>query len=137
MSWQGNECFVFGIDHVSDNCEEQMLENMSELLYLYGEHGPGWYLCGNMYDDGTTEDDYFPFEPKSYDGSPLFDFCWIPNPFMFPPVFAVKVRNPHDLLGVAFECWDSSMYTIAYAGDGDEPLERLVIYGEEYDMRAA
>lgn len=136
MSWQGNECFVFGIDYVSDHFHEQVVENMSELLYLYGEHGNGWYLLGNM-GGNEEEEDYDPFEPTSYYGSAPSCICWMPNPFMGPAVIAMLIRNPHDLLEAAFECWDCSCDVIAYAGNGNEPLERMEVYGEVYDMRAA
>lgn len=131
MSWQGNECFVFGIDYVSENCEEQMIENMSELLHLYQEHGNGWYLLGNMDESWSTEDDYD--EQPNWERG--WDFAWLPNPFMMPALLAMKICRPHDLLEAAFECWDCGYYTIAYAGDGEEPLEHVVIRGKEYDMR--
>ena len=134
MSWQGNECFVAGINYVSDDCHEQMLENMNELLWLYGEKGGGWYLLGNMYGNGE-EEDFGPFEPTSYAGGPPSCSCWMPNPFMAPGVLAMRIRNPHDLMDAAFECWDCHLDAIAYAGDGDEPLERMTVYGETYDMR--
>jgi hypothetical protein len=134
MSWQGNECFVGGIDWVSDDCNGQMLEALSEMLWMYEDKGPGWYLLG-YHDGGSDEDTCGPFETLFYD--PTVKCGWLPNPFMNGDVMAKKVVNSHDLFGLAFECWDCGFDAFAYAGDGDEPLEHMVIYGEEYDMRAA
>lgn len=131
MSWQGNECFVFVIEYGHKDMEGMMLDAMDELLWLYMEHGNGWYLLGN-WDSGEDEDDYYPFKLMD-DGK--WGYGWLPNPFMDSAVSAINVRNPHDLLGVAFECYDSRFDVIAYAGDGDEPLEHVVIYGKEYDLR--
>jgi len=134
MSWQGNECFVVGIEDVYEECSDQMLEAMSAMLVLYGEKGDGWYLLGNMYGN-DEEEDFGPFEPTSCMGGPLGCFCWMPNPFMAPGVLAMRIANPHDLLDAAFECWDCGLDVVAYAGDGDEPLEKMEVYGETYDMR--
>lgn len=131
MSWQGNECFVFGIEYEHEDMEGRMLDAMSELLWLYGEHGSGWYLLGDS-EARESEEDCFPFEFYE-DGS--WGFGWLPNPFMHPYVTAMKVNGPHDLMQAAFECYDSRNDVIAYAGDGDEPLERVEVYGEVYDMR--
>ena len=135
MSWQGNECFVFGIDYKDTRFNGRMLEAMEQLLSLYDEHGKGWYLLGSFYDDGVDEDDVFFYESKETGRDPLWRNCWLPNPFMEPGVMAVKVRRSRDLLGMSFECADSNIDAIAYAGDGDEPLQHMVIYGEEYDLR--
>lgn len=131
MSWQGNECFIEVIEYEHDDMEGRMLDAMSALLYLYGNHGRGWYLLGYL-DGGENEEDCFPF--KLYENGRL-GYGWLPNPFMHPDVSAIRVWSPHDLLGCAFECYDSHNDFIAYAGDGDEPLERVVIYGKEYDLR--
>lgn len=135
MSWQGNECFVEGIEYWSDDPIYSQLTAMETLLWLYGEKGNGWYLLGKMYGDCGKEDDFDPFEPSSYCGGAPSCECWLPNPFMLPEVLAIKVRNPHDLMEVSFECVDSYFDTVAYAGDGNEPLEHMVVYGKEYDMR--
>ena len=129
MSWQGNECFVFGIEYKHEYMDGRILDAMNELLWLYGEHGNGWYLLGN-FDTGESKDDCDPFELRKNWG-----YGWLPNPFMHPNVMAVKVRCPHDLMEAAFECYDSHNDVIAYAGDGDEPLEHMVIRGKTYDMR--
>ena len=131
MSWQGNECFVFCIEYVHDDWHGRMLDAMDELLWLYGEHGNGWYLMGS-FDQFNEEEDFD--EPDWGKG---FECTWLPNPFMAPDVMAVNVRGPHDLMKAAVECCDCHCDVIAYAGDGDEPLERVTVYGETYDMRAA
>ena len=137
MSWQGNELFVAIVEHFDDN-EYQRVENLRALLDIYDAHGRGWYLVGDFHEDwGMTEDDYDPFEPTSYEGSAPSCFCWMPNPFMHPGVLAIRVRHAADLLEVAFEGWDNNSDCFAYAGDGDEPLEHMIIRGKEYDMRAA
>lgn len=134
MSWQGNECFVAGTDFFYRDCHEHMVHALGELLSLYGEKGDGWYILGNM-DGNDDPDDFDPFEPTSYMGGPKSCFCWLPNPFMAPGVFAIRVRRPADLVAAAFECWDCHLDAFAYAGDGDEPLQRVEVYGEVYDMR--
>ena len=133
MSWQGNECFVLGIEYEHESMEGRMLDAMDELLWMYAAHGNGWYLLG-YFDSGEVEEDYDPLEIRN---GRNWGCGWLPNPFIDPCVMAVKVRNPHDLMEAAFECYDSHNDVIAYAGDGDEPLEHMVIYGKEYDMRAA
>lgn len=131
MSWQGNELFVLGIEYRHGSMEGAMLDALDELLCMYDAHGRGWYLLGN-FDSDESEGDYDPFELHGSWG------CgWLPNPYMAPPVMAVNVRSAHDLLAAAFECWDSSYDAIGYAGNGDEPFERMVIYGKEHDLRAA
>lgn len=129
MSWQANECFVFGIEYGHEGMNGRMLDAMNELLWLYGEHGDGWYLLGDF--DGEREGD--PFELY---GNGSWGCGWLPNPFMNPNVMALRVRNPNDLMHAAFECADGPYGVIAYAGDGPEPLERVVIYGKEHDLRA-
>jgi hypothetical protein len=137
MSWQGNELFVTIVDMCEDD-ESQRIENLRSLLEIYDAHGRGWYLLGHFFGDSSeTEDDYDPFDPKSYGGSMPSCWCWLPNPFMHPGVLAMRVRNATDLIEVAFEGWDSHYDCFAYAGDGEEPLEHMVIYGKAYDMRAA
>ena len=135
MSWQGNEVFAVVIDDLYEECSDHMLYALSEMLYVYEAHGRGWYLLGSLDDKYQEEDDFGPFEPKSYYGGPSSSDCWLPNPFMAPGVWAVNVRSPHDLFELAFECWDCGYEMVAYAGDGDEPLERMEVYGEIYDMR--
>ena len=132
MSWQGNECFIESIEYEYDEMEGAMLNAMDALLWMYGNHGRGWYLLGH-FDSDETEDDCDPFELY---GNGSWGCGWLPNPFMHPCVMAIDVRCPHDLLDVAFECWDSWFSFIAYAGDGDEPLEHVVIYNEGYDLRS-
>lgn len=129
MSWQGNECFIECIEYEHDGMEGMMLDAMSALLWLYGNHGRGWFLLGyfNGGDEREWVDD---FELRGDWG-----YGWLENPFMHPDVMAVKIKNPHDLISAAFECFDSRFDFIAYAGDGDEPLEHMVVRGEEYDMR--
>jgi len=136
MSWQGNECFVGGIEWVSDDCHEQMLQALSELLYMYEDKGTGWYLLGYHY-GGSDEEDCDPFEiiHRKTGKDPIWGCGWLPNPFMRGDVMATKVRNANDLFGMAFECWDCGYDVFAYAGDGGEPLERMTVYGETYDMR--
>lgn len=131
MSWQGNGCFVFGIEYTTGEWDGRLLDATSELLHLYDEHGKGWYLLGNMY-DRSEEDDYDSFAPT---GVPRGCFCWLPNPFMKPGIYAIEIRCAHDLMDAAFECVDDCFDTIAYAGDGDEPLQHMVVWGREYDMR--
>jgi len=133
MSWQGNECFIESIEYEHEDKEGAMLDAMKALLLMYGNHGKGWYLLGNFESD-ETEDDCDPFE---FYGNGRWGCGWLPNPFMHPCVMAINVRCPHDLLEAAFECWDSWNDFIGYGGDGDEPLERMVIYGKEYDLRTA
>lgn len=132
MSWQGNECFIEFIEYKYEECEGAMLDAMDALLWMYGNHGKGWYLLGH-FDCNEVEDDYDPFELY---GNGSWGSGWLPNPFMHPCVTAINVKHPHDLLGTAFECWDSAFDFIAYAGDGNEPLQHMVIYGEEHDLRA-
>ena len=135
MSWQGNECFIVGMSESSaENCDFQILENVGELLHLYGEHGNGWYLLGDMYGEQDKEE-YGSFNPTSAYGSASSCYCWLPNPFMEPGVLAMEVHRPHDLMQVAFEAWDNSYGFCAYAGDGSEPLEHMVLSSGEYDMR--
>jgi len=134
MSWQGNELFAMIVEKFDDD-EWQRIENLKALLSMYDAHGRGWYLVGDYYGDCGDEDDYDPFEPTSYEGSAPSCFCWLPNPFMKPGVLAMRVRHATDLLEVAFEGWDNHSDCFAYAGDGDEPLERMTVYGETYDMR--
>lgn len=136
MSWQGNEVFVSTPNIIWGECEEQMIENLKALFDIYECHGNGWYLLGDIWSEcEETEDDYCGFDPKSHNGSAPIDFCWLPNPFMHPPVVAIKVRRVSDLLEAAFEAWDNRCEIFAYAGDGDEPLERMEVYGDVYDMR--
>lgn len=131
MSWQGNECFVGIIEYRRQDCDSCMIDALESISEVYDTHGDGWYLLGNLYSD-EVEDDYDPFElyadGKSGSG-------WLPNPFMQPGVVAMRVSRVVDLLMLAFECWDSYFDCIAYAGDGDEPLERVTVYGKTYDMR--
>lgn len=135
MSWQANECLVGTVEYKDYRFQGQMLEAMKELLWLYEENGAGWYLLG-YFDGDTKEEDAIICEEK--EGiSPEWRSMWLPNPFMHPYVSAYKLRNMSDLMGVAFECADNDYDTIAYAGDGDEPLERMTISGKTYDMRAA
>ena len=137
MTWQANDLFVMIVDRYERD-EWQQEANLEVLLDIYDVHGRGWYLAGYfMEDHGVDEDDYEPFNPTSWHGSAPSCSCWLPNPFMYPGVIAVKVRNARDLLEVAFEGWDSGCDCFAYAGDGDEPLEHMVVRGVECDMRAA
>lgn len=135
MSWQASDCFVSNIEGLrGGSMEEGMLNALDELLYLYGEHGNGWYLLGTRDTtdyEGCDQDD---FDVPQWDRG--WSYAWLPNPFMKPGLLAMRIRRPHDLLEAAFECWDSHWYAIAYAGDGDEPLQHMVIRGVEYDMRA-
>ena len=138
MSWQGNELFEMIVEHQYDKGEWQRNEMLKSLLDIYDAHGRGWYLTGYFLKREwitDTEDDFDPFNPKSYGGEAPWCSCWLPNPFMHPAVTATWVRNAADLIDVAFEAWDSKCDCCAYAGDGDEPLERMVVYGKEYDMR--
>ena len=135
MSWQGNECYVLGIEYKGDKFAGRMFDAMEELTRLYDEHGKGWFMLGNFEPNGDEADDYDPFEPKSYMGGAPGCGCWMPNPFMEPGVYVMRVRNAHDLLEAAFECADCHYEAIAYAGDGEEPLERMEVYGEVHDMR--
>ena len=134
MSWQGNECFVLSIEYTSDKFSGRMVDAMDSLLDLYDEKGAGWYLLG-YFDDDTNEDDFIEYTCKEHGRDPEHRSCWLHNPFMMPGVFAVNVRNSHDLLGMVFECADCDYEVVAYAGDGDEPLERMTVYGKVYDMR--
>lgn len=138
MSWQGNDLFVMVVD-AGFEYKTQMHKNMEALLDIYDTHGSGWYLLGDFSDRGCKdiEDEYDPFEPTSYNGSAPSCTCWLPNPFMQPGVIAMYVRCARDLLEAAFEGWDCNCDCFAYAGDGDEPLERMTIRGKTYDMRAA
>ena len=136
MSWQGNECFVGEIEYGHDGFRGRMLDAMVELTDMYDEKGRGWYLLGYFHYD-TAEEDFVEYERKAYGRDPEHRSCWLPNPFMKSGVFAVNVRCSHDLIGMALECADNDYDAIAYAGDGDEPLERVTVYGETYDMRAA
>ena len=130
MSWQGNECFVFVIEYEDhDRDEWHRMEALESLLDLYEEHGSGWYLTGYLEPCGD-EGDYDPFVLRGDWGYGL-----MPNPFMGPNVDAFWVGRAHDLISVAFECWDSSCDTVAYAGDGKEPLEHIAVYGIGHDMR--
>ena len=106
MSWQGNNNLVFGIEHQREGFAERMVEAVRELLSAYDENGRGWYLLGNFRPDGSTEEDYDPFEPVSMYGGAPSCFCWMPNPFMQPAVLAVNVRNAEDMVDAAFECVD-------------------------------
>ena len=136
MSWQGNECFVAHIEYSDERFNGRMLEAMEELLWMYGDKGNGWYLLGNFETD-DDEEDYDPFNPTSWKGSAPSCFCWMPNPYMAPAVEVIQIRNAHDLLCAAFECVDTHYDVIGYAGDGNEPFEHMVIYGEECDLRIA
>lgn len=136
MSWQGNELFV-GIAERMERDEWQKAEDMRTLLDIYDAHGRGWYLLGNLFAEDQDPEDYGEFEPTSYHGSAPSCTCWLPNPFMASGVLAMKVRRASDLVEAAFEGWDNDYYCFAYAGDGDEPLERMTVYGKTYDMRAA
>lgn len=128
MSWQGNDLFAMVLEHEYEKCEPHMLEVMESLLDIYDAHGRGWYLLGGFECD--DEEDYDPFEP-----SMPYCWCWLPNPFMAPGVMALRIRNASDLIGAAYECWDSHYEIAAYAGDGEEPLQHMVIRGIEYDLR--
>lgn len=128
MSWQGNECFVGYVEYKSITDDGEIMDAMKELLRLYDEKGNGWYLLGNI-DSDAEQDDVDPFELTNENHG-----CgWFENPFMPSEVIALNVRKPSDLIETAFECWDCNCDYLAYAGDGDKPLEHLVIYGEEYN----
>lgn len=134
MCWQGNELFVMIVEqHIDD--EWQRVENLKALLDIYDAHGRGWYLVGNFYESDAEEEDFDGFRPTSYNGSAPSCYCWLSNPFMHPGVLAMKVRHAADLIEVAFEGWDNNCDCFAYAGNGDEPLERMEVYGKVYDMR--
>ena len=138
MSWQGNELFAMIVTHQFDVDEWQRNEILESLLDIYDAHGRGWYLYGYFYDQESvpeTEDDFEPFDPKRRVYGIQWCDYWLPNPFMHPAVTAVNVRCAADLIDVAFEGWDSCCDCYAYAGDGDEPLEHMVVRGKEYDMR--
>lgn len=136
MSWQGNECFVAQVEHRCDGWDARQLENMSELLWMWQNHGAGWYLLGRLdgYDD---EDCYDPFDYDEYRDDLLhlgYTTVWYPNPLMDAGIDILRIEKPHDLLEAAFEMQDNSRDTIGYAGDGEMPFERMVIYGKEYNM---
>lgn len=146
MSWQGNECFVMQVDHDYSDANWdfyddhalwylRQLENMSELLYMWQEHGAGWYLLGKL-DGNGTEDDYDPFdgEVRDYLQQMGYAYTWYPNPLMDAGVLIIRITKPHDLMEAAYEMQDSNLDTIGYAGDGNMPFERMVIYGKEHDL---
>ena len=149
MSWQGNDCFVMQVDHLGSNARAEaglddhhalwylrQLENLHELLWMWQEHGAGWYLLGTL-DGGYDEDAYDPFDYDEFrDDLHKMGFAsaWYPNPLMEAGVEVVRIDKPVDLMDAAYEMQDSHFDTIGYAGDGDMPFERMVIRGREYNL---
>lgn len=127
------EDLVGTIEYTDCRFQGKMLDAMNELLQLYDENGAGWYMIGN-FDSNVDEGQAITCEIEE-GVCPEWRSMWLPNPFMHPYFDAYRIRNMGDLMGLAFECADNEFDAVAFAGTGKDPLESVIVRGEEHDMR--